>query len=292
VVIATGACDTPFRPAIARQLDPSILQLDPCHYSDPDSLPEGGVLVVGASSSGVQLAEEIHASGRPVTLAVGDHTRVPRRYRGADTYAWLDAAGILDERAIDGRDLDAARRSPSLQLVGSADNRDLDLAVLSRQGVRLLGRLADIDGTKAAFRDDLHQTTRRSDTRMVRILERIDAFIRQRGYPAPAANSEQLRPFLAASKAETLDLAAAGIRSVVWATGYVRNYPWLKLSLLDGRGEIIHCGGVAAAPGLFTIGLAFMRRRRSSLIDGCGHDAEELARIVKVHLDYSARLAA
>ena len=116
VVVATGACETPFRPAMAQALATSILQVSPADYWEPDQLPEGGVLVVGASSTGSQLAEEIHESGRPVTLAVGDHTRVPRRYRGRDIYAWMETAGILDDPALEGGNLDAARRQPSLQL--------------------------------------------------------------------------------------------------------------------------------------------------------------------------------
>jgi len=292
VVIATGACDTPFRPAMAEALHRSILEVTPPAYCDPDSLPPGGVLVVGASSTGVQLAEEIQASGRQVTLAVGGHMRVPRRYRGRDIYSWMDAIGILDEPALEGGNLDSARRQPSLQLLGSPENRDLDLGVLALQGVRLVGRLAAIDGRKASFADDLDRTTVHSDKRMVRLLERIDETIRRREWAAPAADAEALRPFFAASAAATLDLKAEKIRSVVWATGYVRRYPWLKLRVLDGRGEIIHSGGVAAASGLFALGLNFMRRRRSALIDGCGRDAEELASIVKAHLNYSAIRAA
>ena len=181
VVIATGACETPFRPAMAQALSTSILQLSPTDYWEPGQLPDGGVLVVGASSTGAQLAEEIHASGRPVTLAVGDHTRVPRRYRGRDIYAWMETAGILDDPALEGGNLDAARRQPSLQLVGRADNRDLDLGVLIRLGVRLVGRLAAIDGARAEFAGDLDRTTKASHVRMLRILDRIDGCIGDRG---------------------------------------------------------------------------------------------------------------
>ena len=131
VVVATGACETPFRPAMAQSLAAPILEVSPTSYWEPGQFPDGGVLVVGASSTGAELAEEIHASGRPVTLAVGDHTRVPRRYRGRDIYAWMETAGILDDPALEGGNLDAARRQPSLQLVGRPDNRDLDLGVLT-----------------------------------------------------------------------------------------------------------------------------------------------------------------
>jgi len=186
VIIATGACDTPYRPPMAHALAPSVLQVDPTDYWQPDDLPNGGVLVIGASSTGVQLAEEIHASGRPVVLAVGEHTRVPRRYRGRDIYAWMETAGILDDPVLEGGNLAAARRQPSLQLVGRPDYRDLDIGILSRQGVRLAGRLAAIDGITTAFSGDLARTTAASHTRMVRILDRIDDCIERLGHRGPA----------------------------------------------------------------------------------------------------------
>jgi putative flavoprotein involved in K+ transport len=285
IVIATGASDTPYRPAIAGALAPSILQISPADYWDPDDLPKGGVLVVGASSTGVQLAEEIHASGRPVVLSVGDHTRVPRRYRGRDIFAWMETAGILDDPPQESRDLRATGRQPSLQVVGRSDNPDVDLGILSSQGIRLTGRLAGIDGFKAEFSGDLERTTAASHARMLRILDRIDECIERRGFEAPCADPGARVPFLASEDPLTLDLQRARIRSVVWATGYVRRYPWLKVPVLDGRGEIVHRAGITDVPGLFVLGLTFLRRRRSHFIDGCGLDAEELAPLVKHHLN-------
>ncbi len=292
VVVATGACETPFRPAMAQALTARVAQLSPSYYWEPGQLPDGGVLVVGASSSGVQLAEEIHASGRPVTLAVGNHTRVPRRYRGRDIYAWMETAGILDDPAIEGGNLDAARRQPSLQLVGRSDNRDLDLGVLARLGVRLVGSLVAIDGAAAKFADDLDRTTNASHARMLRILDRIDGSIGDRGLEAPAADPAARVPVLAAGGALALDLRKEGVRTVVWATGFVRRYSWLRAPVLDHRGEIVNRGGVTPLPGLYLIGLTFLRRRRSSFIDGCGLDAEDLAPIVKAGLGQSAKEAA
>jgi putative flavoprotein involved in K+ transport len=292
VVVATGACETPFRPAMAQALSAAILQVSPTSYWEPGQLPDGGALVVGASSTGVQLAEEIHASGRPVTVAVGDHTRVPRRYRGRDIYAWMETAGILDDPALEGGNLDAARRQPSLQLVGRPDNRDLDLGVLARLGVRLVGRLVAVDGARAEFAGDLDRTTKASHTRMLRILDRIDGYIGDRGLEAPVADAAARIPVVADGDALALDLEKQGVRSIVWATGYVRRYPWLKAPVLDHRGEIVHRGGVTPLPGLYVIGLTFQRRRRSSFIDGCGFDAEDLAPIVKAHLGLSVKEAA
>jgi putative flavoprotein involved in K+ transport len=292
VIVATGACDTPFRPAMADALASSILQISPADYREPGQLPEGGVLVVGASSTGLQLAEEIHASGRPVVLAVGDHTRMPRRYRGRDIFARMEMAGILEDPPLEGGNLDAARRQPSLQLVGRPDNRDLDLGILRRQGTRLVGRLAAVNGTRAAFSGDLERTTAASHVRMLRILDRIDDSIKSHGMEEPIADPAARTPLLAASDPLSLDLRRQGIRSVVWATGYIRRYPWLKAPILDGRGEIIHRGGVTASSGLYVLGLIFLRRRRSHFIDGCGLDADDLAPIVKAHLDLSVRQAA
>jgi putative flavoprotein involved in K+ transport len=292
VVVATGACETPFRPAMAQALATSILQVSPTDYWEPDQLPEGGVLVVGASSTGAQLAEEIHKSGRPVTLAVGDHTRVPRRYRGRDIYAWMETAGVLDDPALEGGNLDAARRQPSLQLVGRPDNRDLNLGVLVRLGVRLVGRLTAIDGGIAKFADDLDRTTKASHVRMLRILDRIDGCIGDRGLEALIADPVVRIPVLADGGSPALDLEKGGVRSVVWATGYVRSYPWLKAPVLDHRGEIVHRGGVTPLTGLYVIGLTFLRRRRSSFIDGCGLDAEDLAPVVEARLGRSTKKAA
>jgi putative flavoprotein involved in K+ transport len=292
VIIATGACDAPYRPSMASALSPSIVQISPTDYWEPDQLPNGGVLVVGASSTGVQLAEELHASGRPVTLAVGDHTRAPRRYRGRDIYVWMETSGILDEPPQEGGNLNAARRQPSLQLVGRPDHRDLNLGTLSRRGVHLVGRLAAIDGDKASFSGDLERTTSASHTRMVRLLDRIDACIESRGLEAPDADWAAREPFFAAGESCTVDLQRSRIGSVVWATGYVRRYPWLKVPVLDSRGEIVHRGGVATVPGLFVLGLTFLRRRRSHFIDGCGMDANEIAGHVRSYLDQGARKVA
>lgn len=292
VVVATGACDTPFRPAMAQQLAPGIHQVAPADYKRPSDLPDGGVLIVGASSTGIQLAEEIHTSGRPVTLAVGDHTRMPRRYRGRDIFDWMELAGILDDRADESRSLEAARQQPSLQLVGRQHDRDLDLASLSRDGVRLVGRLAAVSGTFAGFHGDLAETTAQAHARMLRVLNRIDASIERIELAASLAGDGAPMPFLATCDPITLDLVREGLRTVVWATGYVRRYPWLKVPILDARGEIVHCGGVTAVPGLYALGLTFLRRRRSSFISGCGLDAEELAPEIEAHLNMQSRRAA
>ncbi len=288
VVVATGACGMPRLPGFAAALPSDIVQVAASHYRRPDQLPAGGVLVVGGSATGVQLAQEIHGSGRPVTLAVGRHTRMVRRYRGRDIFAWMDAAGISSECWMRAPDLAAARRQPSMQLSGLGP---IDLARLARAGVRVVGRVEAVDGTRLAIGDNLARDCAASDQRLQRTLARIDAHIDGGGHRRPPR-----RRGLAAARATRaggargLDLAAGGIRSVVWATGYRRDYGWLEVPVLDPAGEIAHAGGVTAAPGLYALGLRFLRRRDSNFIDGVGRDAEALAPAIAGFL--GARLAA
>jgi putative flavoprotein involved in K+ transport len=278
VVIATGYCDVPFVPSLAAELPPDVAQVVPTRYRNPGELPEGGVLVVGASASGVQLADEIHASGRPVTLAVGRHVRLPRRYRGRDILWWLDAMGLFDETGDDVFDLEISRRQPSLQLVGRPDHATLDLPLLERRGVRLVGRALRANGATISFADDLVAHTAAADVKLAQLLARIDAFVAAAGLASEVGPAEPFSPFLWPAPApEAIDLRAEGIRTVVWATGFRRHYPWLKVPVLDERGELRHAGGVTPAPGLYALGLSFQRRRKSTFIDGVGDDARELA---------------
>lgn len=275
VVIATGQCDAPFIPDMAAQMSGRIEQVVPSGYRRPADLPPGGVLVVGASATGVQLADEIHASGRPVTLAVGRHIRMPRRYRGADVFEWLDRIGVLDERVEDLPNPAASRAQPSLQLVGRREHEMLDLQVLAESGVRLVGRAIAAEGERICFADDLAMTTHAAERKLRRLLCRIDAYIDARGLAAKPIAS--IRPIELESRQETLDLAECGIRTIVWATGFKREYSWLRVPVLDARGEIEHRAGVTKSEGLYVLGLHLMRTRRSSYIDGVGSDALALA---------------
>ena len=289
VVVATGHCDTPVVPAFAGGLPDDVVQVVPTRYRNPGHLPAGGVLVVGASASGVQLADEIHASGRPVTLAVGRHTRLPRVYRVRDILWWLDAMGVFDESVEDVFDPKISRSQPSLQLVGRPDRATLDLPALRERGVRLVGRAAGAEDGRVFFADDLVAYTTAADSRLARLVQRMDIFAARTGLDAEVGPPEPFSPFLWPDEAPTeIDLRAEGIRSVVWATGFRRLYPWLKVPVLDERGEIRHTGGVTPYPGLYVIGLYFLRRRKSSFIDGVGGDAMELA----AHLAGYLRLAA
>jgi putative flavoprotein involved in K+ transport len=279
VVIATGHCELPARPRCAPEVAPRVHQLAPARYRRPDALPPGGVLVVGASASGVLIADELRRAGRDVTLAVGGHTRVPRHHLGRDIYWWLDRMGVLHETTRDVRDLAAARRQPSMQLVGDPAWRTVDLGALQAAGVRLTGRLIAAQGETVTFADDLAVTVAAADLRAASIVARIDAFARQRGIEVrgPGADTS---PIAVGASPRTLDLAAENITTVVWATGFRRDYSWLRVPSAVAAGELVHAAGITPAPGLYGVGLRYMRRRNSSFIDGVGDDARAIVECI------------
>ena len=280
VVIASGANSRPRIPAIADAVPPRIRQLHSMHYRNVDQIEHGGVLVVGASASGAQIADELARGGREVTMAVGNHTRIPRRYRGRDTFAWLDSSGILDDRWVDEPDIAKSRRAPSLQLVGTDEGRDLDLNALTSVGVRLAGRLVGVSGTQLQFSGSLANTIASADQKMHRLLTRID---RAADHVDFGAAGDRPQPTLLPPPCLELDVAA--FATIIWATGFVPNYPWLPPQLLDRRGAIVHDGGVMKDPGMFVLGLPFLRRRKSGFIEGAGCDATEVMQLLQAHLE-------
>ncbi|HET8758845.1 MAG TPA: NAD(P)-binding domain-containing protein [Solirubrobacteraceae bacterium] len=271
VVIATGDCDVPRLPTAAAGAPASVHSLHAAHYRRPDQLPPGAVLVVGAGPSGQQLAGELRAAGRAVTLAVGRHTRMPRRYRGRDVFDWLHATGRLTTPAGAVPDLEAARRAPGFPVSGSGETLGLDR--LAAQGVVVTGRLEGFAGRYALFGSHLQHELREADRRQRRVLADIDAHIAQTG--AAAEPEPWPAPVMLARGPERLDLGAVG--TVLWATGYTRAYPWLEVPVLDHCGQLVHREGVTAAPGLYALGLRFQRTRRSHLLGGVGEDAEFIA---------------
>jgi putative flavoprotein involved in K+ transport len=276
VVLASGAATVPAVPDIARRVPSGITSVTPADYRGPSQLPPGGVLVVGASATGVQLADELHRSGRPVTLAVGEHVRLPRTYRGMDIMWWLDAVGLLEERYDEVDDLVRARNVPSMQLVGSP-GRTVDLNALTSAGVRLVGRVAAIEDGIAQFSGSLPNLCTLADLKLGRLLDTLDTFAGGRG--------ERLAPTMVPASPLSLDLRSGEIATIVWATGYRPDLSWLGVAVLDQRGRVVHEGGVTASPGLYLVGMPFLRRRRSSLIDGAAKDAAELTLHLAGHLD-------
>jgi putative flavoprotein involved in K+ transport len=289
VVVATGWCDVPSVPAFASALDPRIEQVTPATYRNPGELPTGRVLVVGASATGAQLAGELAAAGRQVVLAVGSHSRMPRRYRGMDIMWWLDAMGLLDRRIEEHPRPIAGGSEPSLQLAGNTDGRDVDLRSLQARGVGLVGRVIGGEGRQVRFADDLPATTGAADVHLRGLLRRIDAYARSAGL---ARETDPPEPVLAArtgGHVERIDLHHAGVGSVVWATGYRRAYPWLHVPVLGHAGEINHVHGATPAPGLYVMGMRWQSRRNSSFLDGVRHDAATVAALVLDRLGAGAR---
>lgn len=284
LVLATGACNLPAVPGLAAAIPPAVFTITPLTYRCPEQLPPGGVLVVGASATGVQIADELQRSGRPVTLAVGEHVRMPRRYRGRDIQWWLDAAGILDQRYDQVDDLVRARNVPSPQLVGSPEHATLDLNTLGARGVRLVGRLAGLRDGRLQFSGSLRNVCALADLKLARLLEGLDAWAEACGLAEAAHAVERPGPTWVPERPPLeLDLRRGAIRSIVWATGFRPDYHWLHLPVLDRKGRLRHEGGVVA-PGLYALGLPFLRRRKSSFIHGAEDDARELSAHLADHL--------
>ena len=291
VVVASGACNIADVPTFANRVPPSIMQLTAQEYRNPEQLADGGVLVVGASSSGTQIAYEIHRSGRPVTLSVGEHIRAPRVYRGKDLEWWMDAAGLLDERYDEMDDIARARRVPSLQLAGTPDRSTLDINALTEIGVKLVGRLGGIseDG-KAQFSGSLRNVCALSDLKMGRLLDRIDEWAQKNGFDDAAGPPHRLPPTrVEPAPPLGMDLTIGEVKAIIWATGYRPDYSWLEVPVLDRKGRLRHDGGVVSSPGMYLMGTQFMRRRKSALIDGAGDDARDLSAHLTSYLD--SRLA-
>jgi putative flavoprotein involved in K+ transport len=291
LVIASGACNLPAVPALAAHLPASVQQVTPRGYRNPEQLEDGGVLVIGASATGLQLAEEIQLSGRPVTLAVGEHVRLPRTYRGLDIQWWMDVIGLLDEGLDAVDDVARVRGLASPQLIGSDERRTLDLNALTSLGVNLVGRLAGIRDRRAQFSGSLRNLCALADLKMNRLLDSIDDWIDAHGYIADDTPAERPAPTRVDERpALGLDLGSGEIRSVVWATGYRPDYSWLDLPVLDRKGRLRHHGGVVDAPGIYALGLPFMRRRKSTFIHGAGDDAREISENLRAYLDLQSHM--
>ncbi|HYO01698.1 MAG TPA: NAD(P)-binding domain-containing protein [Mycobacterium sp.] len=285
VVLAPGASTVAKVPALQAGVPAGITTLTPAEYRNPGELPDGGVLVVGASASGIQIAAELHRSGRPVTLAVGEHVRMPRTYRGKDILWWMDAAGLLDERYDHIPDLARARHLPSMQLVGSPDRVTLDLNSLRELGVRLVGRFAGIRDGIAHFSGSLPNMFALADLKLGRLLDTIDAWATETGLDISDPPRRFAPTAVPDSAPLTIGLRSGEIRTILWATGFRPDLSWLDVPVFDRKGDIRHDGGVTMSPGLYLMGMPFLRRRKSSFIDGAAADAADLSDHLAHHLD-------
>jgi putative flavoprotein involved in K+ transport len=285
LVIASGACNRPTVPELANAVPESVEQLTPFSYRDPAQLPDGGVLVVGASATGVQLAAELRRSGRPVTISVGEQARMPRTYRGRDVLWWMVASGIWNQRYDEVDDLDRARRLPSPQLVGTPQRTTLDLNVLTALGVEPVGRLAGIRDGTALFSGGLRNVFALADLKLSRLLTTFDEWADGRDVEADAP--ERFAPTQVPSSARLqLDLRKGEIRTIIWATGFRPDYGWLDVPVLDPKGRLRHDGGVVDSPGMYALGLPVLRRRKSTFIHGIEDDARDVINHLAHHLTH------
>jgi putative flavoprotein involved in K+ transport len=285
VVLASGASVRASLPQFAAALPSTVESVTALDYQHPGQLPDGAVLVVGASATGVQLAEEIHASGRPVTISIGEHVRMPRTYRGRDVFWWSEAAGVLGERYDEVDDVVRVRHLPSPQLIGTPERRPIDLNSLQDAGIRAVGRLGRIRDGVAQFSGGLDNVCKLADLKLDRLLRRFDALA---GTDTDAVDQgERIEPTRTPAAATTeIDLTRQGVRSVVWATGMRPDHRFVELPVFDHAGRIRHDGGVIDdAPGAYVLGLGVLRRRRSSYIAGAESDTADLAVHLHAHLD-------
>lgn len=274
VVCATGPFQRPVMPSIVPAETP-VLQIHSNAYRNPAQLPAGAVLVVGAGSSGAQIADELLQSGRQVYLSVGPHGRPPRSYRGRDFVWWLGVLGKWDLAAPD-----PGTEHVTIAVSGADGGKTIDFRRLAHQGMVLLGRTSGYCDGSMTFAPDLALNLARGDADYLAVLDQADAYIQRNGLDLPEdpdARRALPDPACVTDPLLTLDLAGAGIASIIWATGYTFDFGWLKLDTFDATGRPIHHRGVAAEAGLYFLGLPWLSRRGSSFIWGVWHDARYLA---------------
>ncbi|MEU6142718.1 MSMEG_0569 family flavin-dependent oxidoreductase [Streptomyces sp. NPDC047081] len=286
VVVATGPYHRPRIPRAAERLPAAVAQFHSSEYRNPDQLPDGAVLVVGTGQSGCQIAEDLHLAGRQVHLAVGSAPRVARFYRGRDCVAWLDEMGHYTKSIDVFDDADAVRLRVNHYVTGRDGGRDIDLRAFARDGMRLYGRLTEVGHERLEFADDLKVNLDRADAVAEGIKDAIDAHIEAGGIEAPE-EARYVPVWEPDGQAGELDLAAAGVTSVIWATGFTRDHRWIEIPAFDGRGYPMHWRGVSSVPGLYFLGLPWQHTWGSGRFEAVGRDAEFLAD----HIDAGRRMA-
>jgi putative flavoprotein involved in K+ transport len=282
VVVAAGSFHTPRIPAIASELPGRLTQLHSHHYRSESSLPPGGVLVVGSGQSGVQIAEELMDAGRAVHLSVGTAGRVPRRYRGRDLFRWLYGLSAHGEAVGVSLPTVDALPDPRMRLMGNphlsghGGGHDTNLRQFAANGMTMLGRIEAVSGERLSIASDLSANLARADAFFgERFRDLCDRFIDQSGIDAP---SDDRVPFeFEPPEPRELDLAAHGISSVIWTTGYRLDYGWLDLPILDEQGFPKQRRGVSDVPGLYFLGLLWLRNQLSATLMGPATDARHLA---------------
>ncbi|MCM3896076.1 MULTISPECIES: flavin-containing monooxygenase [Gordonia] len=285
VVAATGAFQTPVIPAVVPR-DAPFHQIHSSDYHNPQQLPDGGVLVVGAGSSGVQIAAELRASGRATYLAVGPHDRPPRSYRGRDFCWWLGVLGKWDAAAPP-----AGAEHVTIAVSGAGGGHTVDFRQLAADGITLFGRAQAFDAGTMTFASDLRTNIENGDATYLAMLREADDYIERNGLDLPAEPQAHVLgplPDCVTDPIAQLDLAAAGITSIVWATGFAYDYGWLEVDAFDESGRPVHQRGVSGEPGIYFLGLPWLSRRGSSFIWGVWHDAKYLADQIAIQRGYRA----
>ena len=274
VVAATGPFQKPVIPPVV-PADSGIVQIHSASYRNPAQLPEGGVLVIGAGSSGVQIADELARAGRKVYLAVGPHNRPPRSYRGKDFVWWLGALGLWNMETPD-----PSTEHVTIAVSGARGGHTVDFRDLAGNGITLVGRAESFENGVMHFASDLAKNIAMGDADYLSVLDSADAHIAREGLDFPEEPEARLigpEPDCVKNPILALNLAEAGITSIVWATGYALDFGWIKFDVMDEKGRPAHKRGVSDVPGFYFLGLAWLSRRASPFIWGVWHDAKYLA---------------
>ena len=285
VVAATGPFQHPVIPAVVPE-DASLMQIHSNAYRNPEQLSEGAVLVVGAGSSGAQIADELLSAGKRVYLSVGPHDRPPRSYRGRDFVWWLGVLGKWDAAA-----LEPGTEHITISVSGAHGGNTVDFRRLAAQGMTLVGRTESFKDGVLHFATDLADNIAHGDTNYLSVLDEADAYIARNGLdlaPEPEARNIDPDPKCVTDPVLQLNLAEAGVTSIIWATGFAVDYSWLKVDACDENGKPKHHRGISAEPGVYFLGLPWQSRRGSSFIWGVWHDAKFLADQISIQRQYLA----
>ncbi len=276
VIIATGPYQRPQVPPLASALPPDLVQVHSGDYRNPAALPAGAVLVIGSGASGCQIAEELVQAGRRVYFSIGRHRRVPRRYRGRDVFWWRRALGHLDQTA---EATPEARRMHAPLVTGVRGGHDIDIRRYTAWGMTLLGHVLDVRDGRIALAPDLEDSLAIGDRTFIEFRQAVDEYVRNTGMDAALAEGDADPGSAIATprSPREIEIRAAGIRSVIWATGYSLDFGWVEVPIFDALGRPVHLRGVTAAPGVYLLGLAWLHKAKSSFLYGVGEDAEYLA---------------